>query len=656
MEFIRAPTQNVKDAMTPIDSVLMLPITAKLDYETLGRVVKSGHSRIPVYSVVEVPDVLANPGQGGQTKMVRRVVGCLLVKQCVLLDPEDATPLSSVPINAIPMVPWDEPLTNMLNAFQEGRSHMAIVSRRARYKPVEADEESIMSNVAVKMHKRLLMKISEKVRGGDGSSGSDEDDDDVGKTLGKVEKGEGETKGTKSKKTTTKIANAAKLQNQEQALPADAQLGKEGVEKVNLLGESVIGCGSTDTLCQSLKFFEGLEGAPLGIITLEDVLEELIGEEIFDEYDLPSETGQPSLLATSFIPTEAKEAAEAAIKRREKESSLTFVDKEDETVTPPKRESTPIARRLPKLSVPRFPGKRTSSTPGAKRSGDIVKMPEVGGYKDQKALIADHITAEPTLLTRSQSEDDLDRLPDTNNYRRSSKGSDPVSQSAPASRPSSTDVNRHAISGFTPAVKIPISTPTASAIPARLLPGSVSSLPGINPSIASPEVTIPAPNGMAFNSPTAVVPAAGGSPSPATLPIPLSEALLVERGRRRLAAVGGHPSSVLMNPAGPIHPPSRSSSVGPGVKPVVGVGRLPTPTGVGSGPSQPPTPAALASVSSEALFVLPPTHAMTGPHGQNHGILSPIPKKTPRFKSIPAASGAGTPVNTTPTDEAGEKE
>ena len=56
--------KTVKEAMTQIDEVFvsqamaqsgtcadekqMLPIEAKLDYETLGHVVRSGHSRVPV--------------------------------------------------------------------------------------------------------------------------------------------------------------------------------------------------------------------------------------------------------------------------------------------------------------------------------------------------------------------------------------------------------------------------------------------------------------------------------------------------------------------------------------------------------------------------------------------------------------------------------
>jgi metal transporter CNNM len=39
--------------------------------------------------MVEVPDVdLANPGKVAKTKLVKKVLGSLLVKSCVLLDPE----------------------------------------------------------------------------------------------------------------------------------------------------------------------------------------------------------------------------------------------------------------------------------------------------------------------------------------------------------------------------------------------------------------------------------------------------------------------------------------------------------------------------------------------------------------------------------------
>lgn len=73
--------------------------------------------------MVDVPDVnLSAPGAGPtKNKLVKKVIGSLLVKSCVLLDPEDATPLATIPINAIPTVPFDEPMTNMLNVFQEGQ-------------------------------------------------------------------------------------------------------------------------------------------------------------------------------------------------------------------------------------------------------------------------------------------------------------------------------------------------------------------------------------------------------------------------------------------------------------------------------------------------------------------------------------------------------
>jgi metal transporter CNNM len=42
---------------------------------------------------------------------------------------KDAVPLRKIPLNKVPFVPNNEPLLGMLDRFQEGRSHMAIVSR-----------------------------------------------------------------------------------------------------------------------------------------------------------------------------------------------------------------------------------------------------------------------------------------------------------------------------------------------------------------------------------------------------------------------------------------------------------------------------------------------------------------------------------------------
>ena len=73
----------------------MLHIDAKLDYDTLRTICRTGHSRIPVYEDVEVnvpnTDTNGQSSKGGDTstkQMAKKIIGILLVKQCVLLDPE----------------------------------------------------------------------------------------------------------------------------------------------------------------------------------------------------------------------------------------------------------------------------------------------------------------------------------------------------------------------------------------------------------------------------------------------------------------------------------------------------------------------------------------------------------------------------------------
>lgn len=327
--------------------------------------------------MVDIPDIdLTKPTGAGltKTKAVKKVIGTMLVKSCVLLDPEDATPLTSIPINSIPSVPWNEPLTNMLNAFQEGRSHMAIVARRGKaVDPDVVDTQSVMTAAAGGLKHRLMKKVAEIGH----KSGSDDDSssDDVElaqkkkhffrrksiSTTGSSDPAAGDsehrtaasspTDAEKVKATTMadrkklNIANAAKLSQNEQLVPADAEIPATNLE----------------------QFYDGLEGGPLGIITLEDVLEELIGEEIYDEYD---KDGGPQSAASQFIPQEAVQAAKKAQLERERKQLATAASTPLPVSNDKDLEPQPIApvpkRALAKL--PKFSLGKPRSQPGRSRS------------------------------------------------------------------------------------------------------------------------------------------------------------------------------------------------------------------------------------------------------------------------------------------------
>jgi metal transporter CNNM len=84
--------------MTPISDVFMLSIDSQLDYALLKKICLTGHSRVPVYEEIDIPASVTrgdenHEGREQRTQKVRKIVGILLVKQCVLLDPKGIYPL-----------------------------------------------------------------------------------------------------------------------------------------------------------------------------------------------------------------------------------------------------------------------------------------------------------------------------------------------------------------------------------------------------------------------------------------------------------------------------------------------------------------------------------------------------------------------------------
>jgi len=98
------------DAMTHIKHVFMVDLDGYLDWVSLRDIQRAGHSRIPVF-------------EGARNNLV----GVLLTKTLILLDPEASTPVREVPIYSIPQVPAIMSLFELLNSFQEGACHMAVV-------------------------------------------------------------------------------------------------------------------------------------------------------------------------------------------------------------------------------------------------------------------------------------------------------------------------------------------------------------------------------------------------------------------------------------------------------------------------------------------------------------------------------------------------
>lgn len=102
----------VSEIMTPIEKVYALPSDRVLDEDAIEEIFDAGFSRIPIYY----------PGEP------HNYVGMLLVRILISYDPEDALPISSFPLATLPETSLNTSCLNILNYFQEGKSHMVVVS------------------------------------------------------------------------------------------------------------------------------------------------------------------------------------------------------------------------------------------------------------------------------------------------------------------------------------------------------------------------------------------------------------------------------------------------------------------------------------------------------------------------------------------------
>ena len=102
----------VGNIMTEMKDVFVLSVDDILDEETMDEILAMGYSRIPVHAN-------HNPND---------FVGMLLVKMLITYDPEDAKPVRDFALATLPETRPETSCLDIINFFQEGKSHMVLVS------------------------------------------------------------------------------------------------------------------------------------------------------------------------------------------------------------------------------------------------------------------------------------------------------------------------------------------------------------------------------------------------------------------------------------------------------------------------------------------------------------------------------------------------
>ncbi|KAH1109543.1 hypothetical protein GLYMA_04G032100v4 [Glycine max] len=218
--------KTAKDAMTPISKAFSLDLDATLNLETLNSIMTIGHSRVPVYA-------------GEKTN----IIGLVLVKNLFMVDSKAAVPLRKMLIRKIPRVSENMPLYDILNEFQKGHSHIAVVYRDLNDK----------NEAPKKVKDGELLDLKDK---------------------------------RKNKGEKTSLDKGEKLESHYSLTTDGAQQAKKSPPATPAFKKRHRGCSYCilDLDNSPLPVFPPNE-VVVGVITMEDVIEELLQEEILDETD-----------------------------------------------------------------------------------------------------------------------------------------------------------------------------------------------------------------------------------------------------------------------------------------------------------------------------------------------------------------------------------
>ncbi|KAF1976882.1 DUF21-domain-containing protein [Bimuria novae-zelandiae CBS 107.79] len=102
----------VGNIMTPMDDVFTMSSDTILDENMMENILSAGYSRIPIHTPDNEDDF----------------VGMLLVKMLITYDPEDALRVRDFALATLPETRPETSCLDIINFFQEGKSHMVLVS------------------------------------------------------------------------------------------------------------------------------------------------------------------------------------------------------------------------------------------------------------------------------------------------------------------------------------------------------------------------------------------------------------------------------------------------------------------------------------------------------------------------------------------------